>query len=118
MLLSPDHLSPGSAIAEPPTAGCGIVPDSPRDPMQFTAPVVRASDEEEDVDEDEEVDDIGEVAPAEQIDDFDEDDFDDDFDDDFEEESEEDELAADLNEDSDGSDEDEEDLDEDEFDDA
>ncbi len=70
-------------------------------------PVVRAEDEDDDDEEDDDsssddqddsndMDDDLDLAPPaveplEQIDDFDEDDFDDDFDDDFEEELEEDE---------------------------
>lgn len=48
-------------------------------------------DDNNDLDEDLDVVDEPAVAPLEQIDDFDEDDFDDDFDDDFEEDLEEDE---------------------------
>jgi hypothetical protein len=67
-----------------------------------STPVIVADDEEEE--EEDEIDDIDEIvepveAPIEQVDDFDEDDFDDDFDDDFEEDFEDDEYNIEVSED-------------------
>ena len=83
-------------------------------PQTGVAPQVRAADDDDedttdgdqedsnDLDEDLDVV-VVPVEPLEQIDDFEEDDFDDDFDDDFEEELEEDD---DLNSNSEGGDDD------------
>jgi hypothetical protein len=69
-------------------------------PTSIVVPMVRAADDEEEEEEAEDLDDDDEgveepVGPLEQVDDFDEDDFDDDFDDDFEEEFDDEELTSD-----------------------
>jgi hypothetical protein len=67
-------------------------------PQVVIVPSIVAEDEDEELDEVEEIV-VEPVAPVEQVDDFNEDDFDDDFDDDFEEEPDDDDYAAGVRED-------------------